>query len=110
MDDQTLPDWVTTVCVAMDIDPRVVDIAAVLDLAKDAAHGIARPAAPLTTFLAGYLAGRQHGIATTDLAHPADPADRVDPGDEARAVLARLSALIPAASIPAPSTPDQHPG
>ncbi|WP_331271912.1 DUF6457 domain-containing protein [Motilibacter aurantiacus] len=30
----------------------------VLDLARDAAHGVARPAAPLTTFLVGYAAGR----------------------------------------------------
>jgi hypothetical protein len=58
MSDQVLQDWVATVCQAKNIDPAVVDIAAVLDLAKDAAHGIARPAAPLTTFIAGYLAGR----------------------------------------------------
>jgi hypothetical protein len=30
----------------------------VLDLARDAAHGIARPAAPITTFLVGLAAGR----------------------------------------------------
>ncbi|MGH1526576.1 DUF6457 domain-containing protein [Leifsonia sp. L25] len=34
------------------------DVAAVLDLARDAAHGIARPAAPLTTFIAGIAVGR----------------------------------------------------
>ena len=31
--------------------------AALLDLARVAAHSIARPAAPLTTFLAGYALG-----------------------------------------------------
>jgi hypothetical protein len=31
--------------------------ALVLDLAREAAHGVARPAAPLTTFLAGYSLG-----------------------------------------------------
>jgi hypothetical protein len=31
--------------------------AALLDLARVAAHAIARPAAPLTTFLAGYALG-----------------------------------------------------
>ena len=31
--------------------------ALVLDLAREAAHGVARPAAPLTTFLAGYTLG-----------------------------------------------------
>jgi hypothetical protein len=30
----------------------------VLDLARDVAHGVARPAAPLTTFLLGLAAGR----------------------------------------------------
>lgn len=36
---------------------------AVLDLARAAAHGVARPAAPLTTFLAGYALGAQGGLA-----------------------------------------------
>jgi hypothetical protein len=35
---------------------------AVLDLARVAAHGVARPAAPLTTFLAGYVLGAQGGL------------------------------------------------
>ncbi|GAA4671094.1 DUF6457 domain-containing protein [Frondihabitans cladoniiphilus] len=60
----------------------VVDIPAVLDLARDAAHGVARPAAPLTTFLAGYAAGLEGGaradveraIATASALATADPA------------------------------------
>jgi hypothetical protein len=35
----------------------------VLDLAKDVAHGVARPAAPVTTFLLGLAAGRAGGSA-----------------------------------------------
>lgn len=35
----------------------------VLDLARDVAHGVARPAAPLTTFLLGLAAGRAGGDA-----------------------------------------------
>ncbi len=42
-------------------DDVEVDISAVLDLARDAAHGVARPAAPLTTFLVGLAAGLQGG-------------------------------------------------
>ena len=42
----------------LDLD---VDTAALLDLARDAAHGVARPAAPLTTFLVGYAAARAGG-------------------------------------------------
>ena len=36
--------------------------ALVLDLAREAAHGVARPAAPLTTFLAGYALGAEGGL------------------------------------------------
>lgn len=38
-----------------------VDIDPILDLARDAAHQIERPAAPLTTFLVGYAAGMRGG-------------------------------------------------
>jgi hypothetical protein len=34
-----------------------------LDVARDVAHGVARPAAPLTTFLIGLAAGRAGGSA-----------------------------------------------
>ncbi len=34
-------------------------IGLVLDLAREAAHGVARPAAPLATFAAGIALGRQ---------------------------------------------------
>jgi len=30
------------------------DVNAILDIARDAAHGVERPAAPVTTFLLGY--------------------------------------------------------
>lgn len=36
-----------------------IPIDAILDLARDAAHGVDRPAAPLTTFIAGLVAGRR---------------------------------------------------
>ncbi|MEU1051497.1 NTP transferase domain-containing protein [Streptomyces sp. NPDC005876] len=42
--------------IELDVDTKVL-----LDLARDAAHGVARPAAPLTTFLVGYAAGRAQG-------------------------------------------------
>ena len=53
-----LDEWITAVKAELDIDLDV-DTAALLDLARDAAHGVARPAAPLTTFLIGYAAGQQ---------------------------------------------------
>ncbi|MFE7540034.1 DUF6457 domain-containing protein [Streptomyces platensis] len=53
-----LDEWITAVKAELGIELDV-DTAALLDLARDAAHGVARPAAPLTTFLIGYAAGRQ---------------------------------------------------
>ncbi|MFI9050483.1 NTP transferase domain-containing protein [Streptomyces sp. NPDC053427] len=64
-----LDEWITAVKAELDIDLDV-DTATLLDLARDAAHGVARPAAPLTTFLIGYAAGRQ-GRDVTELAHRA---------------------------------------
>jgi Domain of unknown function (DUF6457) len=87
MTDETLAQWVATVCAATGIDPAAADIPGVLGLAKDAAHGIARPAAPLTTFLAGYLAGRASAGLTMDSVP--------DPLTVTRAALAQVTALVP---------------
>ncbi|MDR5698785.1 DUF6457 domain-containing protein [Agromyces aerolatus] len=56
-----LEHWVAALCERFEVDPGEVPIALILDLAKDAAHGVARPAAPLTTFVAGLIAGRSGG-------------------------------------------------
>ena len=50
-------DWLAEVATALAVDLSVLDEQAILDLARDAAHHVARPAAPLTTFLVGYAAG-----------------------------------------------------
>lgn len=50
-----LDQWIAAVKNELHIDPDV-DTTALLDAARDAAHGVARPAAPLTTFLIGYAA------------------------------------------------------
>ncbi|MER5201630.1 NTP transferase domain-containing protein [Streptomyces sp. NPDC002825] len=52
-----LDEWITAVKNELGIELDV-DTGVLLDLARDAAHGVARPAAPLTTFLVGYAAGR----------------------------------------------------
>ncbi|MGW6129155.1 DUF6457 domain-containing protein [Cellulomonas sp. NPDC055163] len=49
-----LDSWVRALAAELGVDPGVVDVAALLDVARDAAHGVARPATPLTTFLLGY--------------------------------------------------------
>jgi hypothetical protein len=53
----TLEDWTAAVCADLGLDPGTADIKAVLDLARDVAHGVARPAAPLTAYLAGVAVG-----------------------------------------------------
>ncbi|MFD5253174.1 NTP transferase domain-containing protein [Streptomyces bobili] len=55
-----LDEWISAVKDELGIDLDV-DTGGLLDLARDAAHGVARPAAPLTTFLVGYAAGQAGG-------------------------------------------------
>jgi Domain of unknown function (DUF6457) len=48
----TLDDWAAAVAAELGL-ASVPDVQVVLDLARDAAHAVERPAAPLTTWLAG---------------------------------------------------------
>ena len=52
-----MQDWLDEVAAELGVDPGIIDVDAILDLARAAAHGVQRPAAPLTTFLAGYALG-----------------------------------------------------
>jgi hypothetical protein len=56
----TMSEWIDAVCAELDLE--LADPAAsttlVLDLTADVAHGVARPAAPVTAFLVGLAAGR----------------------------------------------------
>ncbi|PTA46472.1 DUF6457 domain-containing protein [Micromonospora sp. RP3T] len=67
-----LDDWVTAACAELELDPTEVPVSAVLDVARDVAHQVVRPGAPVSAYLLGVAVGRG-----------ADPA----------AVAARLSAL-----------------
>ncbi|SCE81831.1 DUF6457 domain-containing protein [Micromonospora chokoriensis] len=67
-----MDDWVTAACAELELDPSGVPVPAVLDLARDVAHQVLRPGAPVTAYLLGVAVGRG-----------ADPADAA----------ARLSAL-----------------
>lgn len=58
-----LDQWISELAAALGLDPATVDRDLLLDVARDAAHGVARPAAPLTTFLVGLAAGRNGGTA-----------------------------------------------
>ncbi|ONH30961.1 DUF6457 domain-containing protein [Pseudofrankia asymbiotica] len=65
-----LDDWVVRAGDALGLDPAAIDVPELLDLTRDVAHGVARPAAPLTAFLVGLAAGRAGG-------GPADVSDAV---------------------------------
>ncbi|MBQ1090966.1 NTP transferase domain-containing protein [Streptomyces sp. B93] len=55
-----LDEWISAVKDELGIELDV-DTGVLLDLARDAAHNVARPAAPLTTFLVGYAAAQAKG-------------------------------------------------
>ena len=67
-----LDEWVAAACYELELTPADVDPKAVLDVARDVAHHVVRPGAPVTAYLMGIAVGRG-----------ADPAD----------VAARLSTL-----------------
>jgi hypothetical protein len=54
----TMEEWTAAVCADLGLDPACADTTIVLDLARDAAHGVARPAAPLTAYLVGVAVGQ----------------------------------------------------
>jgi Domain of unknown function (DUF6457) len=53
-----LDDWAAAVCADLGLDEGTADVRAILDLARDVAHAVDRPAAPLTAYLAGVAVGR----------------------------------------------------
>ena len=81
MTDITLNDWVAAMAAELDLDELDLEVQQVLDLAGDAAHAVTRLAAPLTTFIAGYAAGRAGGEAD----------DVREAIDGARALCARMA-------------------
>ncbi|MGW0396158.1 NTP transferase domain-containing protein [Streptomyces sp. NPDC003042] len=99
-----LEQWITAAKDELGVDVDV-DIKTLLDLARDAAHGVARPAAPLTTFLVGYAAARA-------AADGADPARAVaDASRKAAALALRWAAESEneeAAEAQPPQTPDSE--
>lgn len=66
-----LEQWTTALAdeLGIDVGEGVMDIRALLDVARVAAHSVDRPAAPLTTFLVGYAVATRGG--TPEAAHNA---------------------------------------
>lgn len=60
-----LPAWVDGLTHELGVDAAAVDIDRILELASDVAHGVARPAVPISLFIAGLAVGRgAEGAAT----------------------------------------------
>lgn len=64
----TMSDWVAAVSAELGLD-GAADVDLILEVAADAAHGVARPAAPVTTYLLGVAVGRG--------ADPAEAAEQI---------------------------------
>jgi len=86
--------WVAAAIGELGLQPGDVRPTAVLDVARDVAHQVLRPAAPLTTYLVGVAVGRGTDPADavariSALAHAwsarpaAEPAQAADPGGAA---------------------------
>jgi len=95
-----LHDWIDELCDVLDVEVDL-DEALILDLARDAAHNVARPAAPITTFLLGYAAAasgadpdeveRLAGAASQLAARWDKPADVLEHEDDDPEVEAELA-------------------
>ena len=71
-----LDDWVAALSAELGLTVDV-DVRLLLDVARDAAHQVERPAAPLTTFLVGYAAGQRAATAGGGTTSAADAAAAV---------------------------------
>jgi hypothetical protein len=54
----TMDRWLVAACAQLDLEPAEVDVSQVLDLARDVAHNVLRPGAPVTAYLLGIAVGR----------------------------------------------------
>jgi len=64
-----MDNWVSAACAELGLDAGEVAVPVVLDLAKDVAHNVLRPGAPVAAYLLGVAVGRG--------ADPAEAASRL---------------------------------
>lgn len=69
--DPTWAQFVDQACAALDVDPSYVDITTIHDLAREVAHNVDRPLAPVSTFILGLAIG-----ARAERGEQITPADR----------------------------------
>ncbi|MFE1316690.1 DUF6457 domain-containing protein [Kitasatospora phosalacinea] len=58
--ERTLDDWMAAAAAELGVE-LAVDVRGLLDMTRVVAHGVERPAAPLTAFLVGYAAAAGGG-------------------------------------------------
>ncbi|MDE0546071.1 DUF6457 domain-containing protein [Microbacterium sp. C7(2022)] len=58
---EALDAWAATLREKFGLSPEDLPVSLILDLARDVATGVARPAAPFSAFVAGLIAGRAGG-------------------------------------------------
>lgn len=61
----TLQRWLEAACAELGIEPGTADARTVLNLARDVAHQVDRPAAPVTAYLLGVAVGRGQPLGAT---------------------------------------------
>lgn len=54
--------WTEVVCFEFGLAPGSVDARVILDMARDVAHGVDRPAAPLTAYLLGLAVAQGNSL------------------------------------------------
>lgn len=59
----TLQSWTKAACAELGVKADDATVRAILDLAREAAHQVERPAAPVTAFLAGLAVGAGQPLA-----------------------------------------------
>ena len=62
-------DWIHDACAALDVDPGAVDVTGIHALTRDIAHDVARPMAPVGSYILGLAVG-----ASAARGEPVDPA------------------------------------
>lgn len=55
--------WIEHLCHELDVDPAAVEIRALLDMTREVAHRVDRPAAPVSAFVVGLAAAAAGGDA-----------------------------------------------
>lgn len=75
-----LQQWTDLVRDELDIEVEP-DLRIILDLARDVAHGVERPAAPVSAFLVGYAAAARGGT-TSDIEAVASAVRGLVPADD----------------------------